>query len=214
VPLPHFYPILDTGLLHSRGFAPLDAARAILEGGARILQFRHKGQFTREVFESAEAIAQMCRQAGANFVVNDRADIARLLDAGLHVGQDDLSPSDARHIIGSARTLGFSTHNIDQFRNALAESVDYLAFGPVFSTSSKQNPDPVAGLDAFNRIRAISNRPLVAIGGITRDRAAQVLALGADSLAVIADLYPDPLDEVSLSERVAEWLAITKKCYL
>jgi thiamine-phosphate pyrophosphorylase len=214
LPFPRFYPILDTDLLTLRGMSPLDAARAMIDGGARILQLRHKGQYTREMFESAEAIAQMCRESDVSFIVNDRADIARLLDAGLHIGQDDLTPSDARQIIGTARTLGFSTHNEDQFQRALAEPVDYLAFGPVFSTSSKQNPDPVAGLDALSRMPGLTNRPLVAIGGITRTRAAEVFAHGADSLAVIADVYPDPLDGVSLRQRVREWIAVTKKCYL
>lgn len=208
--LPRFYPILDTGLLKSRGLSLLEAGRAIVEGGARILQLRHKGQYTRQVFDDAEGLARLCREAEAIFIVNDRADIALLLNAGLHIGQDDLSPADARRIIGFGRSLGFSTHNPIQFEAALAQPVDYLAFGPVFPTCSKQDPDPVAGLDAIQRVAAMrKGLPVVAIGGITRAQAPRVLAQGATSVAVIADLYPDPLNASVLSERVREWLAIT-----
>ncbi len=210
--LPRFYPILDSALLQSRGLSLVAAARAILEGGARILQFRHKGPFTGDIFDQAEAISKLCIDAGAAYILNDRADIALMLNAGLHVGQEDLSPIDARKIIGPTRMLGFSTHNASQFEQELGEPVDYLAFGPVFSTSSKLNPDPVAGLQAIEaaaKARGGRPIPLVAIGGITRARAASVLACGADSIAVIADLYPDPLTPESLKTRVQEWLEIT-----
>jgi thiamine-phosphate pyrophosphorylase len=206
---PRFYPILDSDLLQLRGLAPTEAARTLLDAGVRILQLRHKGPYTRAIFEQAGSIAKMCHERDARFIVNDRADIALLLDAGLHAGQDDLEPTDARRVIGVTRTLGYSTHNEQQFRAALAEPVDYLAFGPVFPTTSKRNPDPVAGLDQLRRMRAMADRPLIAIGGITRARAPEVLAHGADSLAVIGDLYPDPPDRTSLKHRALEWIAIT-----
>jgi thiamine-phosphate pyrophosphorylase len=206
---PPFYPILDSELLQLRGLDLTEAARVLLEAGVRILQLRHKGPYTRAIFEQAGSIAALCREQEARFIVNDRADIALLLDAGLHIGQDDLAPADARRVIGAGRTLGYSTHNEQQFRAALAEPVDYLAFGPVFPTASKRNPDPVAGLDQLRRMRAMANRPLIAIGGITRERAPEVLVHGADSLAVIGDLYPDPLDAASLEHRALEWMAIT-----
>lgn len=208
--IPAFYPIIDTDLLHQRAFDPVEAAKVLTDAGVRILQFRHKASYTRAIFTTAERIAQICRDAKAAFIVNDRADIAILLDAGLHIGQDDLPPAQARQLIGAGRMLGFSTHNETQMAAALAEPADYLAFGPVFATSSKLNPDPVVGLELLRRIRTIANRPLVAIGGIKRERAAEVLSSGADSIAVIGDLYPDPLDHASLRRRAIEWLEATQ----
>lgn len=206
---PRFYPILDTAVLAARGCGVADAARALVEAGVRLLQLRHKGPYSREFFAEAETVARLARNAGAHFVVNDRADIALLLDAGLHVGQDDLSPADARRVIGASRMLGHSTHNEAQLRSALCEPVDYIAFGPVYGTASKLNPDPVVGLTMLRRMGELVDRPLIAIGGITRDRAAEVLAHGADSVAVIGDLYPEVLDALSLKRRAREWLEVT-----
>jgi len=202
--IPAFYPLLDP----SCGLPATSAAEAILEAGARILQFRHKGFFSRDVFVEAERIAALCRDAGALFVINDRADIAMLLDAALHLGQDDLPPADARRIMPPARIIGFSTHNAVQLRAADREPVDYLAIGPIFATSSKQNPDPVVGLDRLRTLRALTQKPLVAIGGITRHTARSVLEAGADSVAIIGDLYPQLRTKASLRARAEEWLAI------
>ena len=124
-------------------------------------------------------------------VVNDRADIAALLGAALHLGQDDLPPTDARKILPKPAVIGFSTHDERQVRSAADEPVDYVAFGPVFPTASKENPDPVTGLDQLRRMRALTNRPLVAIGGITLENAEEALAAGADSVAVISGFLPD-----------------------
>src|ERR1035438_7449878 len=169
-----FYPILDTGTASRRGIDPVNAAAQILEAGAGLLQFRHKGFFSREVFHQAREIASLCRESGARFIVNDRADIAKLLDAGLHLGQDDLSPSDARLVLGDGKMLGVSSHNEAQLRSASAEAVDYLALGPIFGTSTKLNPDPEVGLDELRRLRPLTTRPLIAIGGITRSNARSV----------------------------------------
>jgi thiamine-phosphate pyrophosphorylase len=207
LPFPRFYPILDSAALAARGLAVTGAADALLAAGVRILQLRHKGAYSREVFAAAETIARLAREAGATFIVNDRADIALLVDAGLHVGQDDLPPADARRVIGAGRTIGFSTHNEEQMREALAEPVDYVAFGPVYPTASKANPDPVVGLARLRRIRAMADRPLIAIGGITRERSGEVLAHGADSIAVIGDLYEGCADAAALRRRAEEWLA-------
>ena len=184
--LPAFYPVLDADRLPA-----VPAAEALLSAGARILQFRHKNFFSRQAFEEATRIAEMCRSAGALFVVNDRADVAALLNAGLHLGQDDLSPVDARRILPAASILGFSTHNEQQLSAGDLEPVDYLAIGPIFATGSKQNPDPVVGLDRLRKLRALTQKPLVAIGGITRALAPKVFEAGADSVAIIGDLYPD-----------------------
>jgi thiamine-phosphate pyrophosphorylase len=205
VRLPALYPILDTGTVNRRGIGVVAAATQILEAGAQILQFRHKEFFSREVFAELEQVAALCREARAMFVVNDRADIARLTSAGLHLGQEDLLPVDARLVVGAETVIGFSTHNERQFREALAQPADYLAFGPIFSTASKENPDPVVGLDELSRLRALTKWPLVAIGGITRANARSVLAAGADSVAVIGDLYPE---DGEIRARVEEWLRI------
>jgi len=203
--LPRVYPILDTQLLRAKGSDPETAATAWLDAGARILQFRHKLQWTREVFEQAERIATQCRDRGTVFVVNDRADMAKLLHAGLHVGQDDLPPRDARALLDTEALLGYSTHNPQQLQNAGAQPADYLAIGPIFSTASKQNPDPVVGLDGLRQCRLLATRPLVAIGGITRETAAGVFAAGADTVAVIGDLLPETCTGATLRRRMEEW---------
>lgn len=210
--LPRLYPILDTATLERRGCDASLAAAAMLEGGARILQFRHKGNFTRGVFEQAERIAGLCRSAGALYIIDDRADIAMMLDAGLHVGQDDVPAQIARRLIGPDRTLGYSTHNQEQVAAAAGQPVDYLAFGPVYPTASKEHPDPVAGLEGLRAAKeGAAGRPLVAVGGITRANALETLAAGADSLAVIGDVLPDPCTPETIRSRIEEWARLLKK---
>jgi thiamine-phosphate pyrophosphorylase len=204
--LPPFYPLLDTGLLARRGFEVTAAAEAILEAGAGILQFRHKAFFSRDAYEQAARVAELCRAANSRFVVNDRADFAMLLDAALHLGQDDLAPADARRIMGQGSIIGFSTHNEAQLQAGDREPVDYLAIGPIFGTVSKENPDPVVGLETLRELRRITSKPLVAIGGIALERAQAVLSAGADSIAVISDLYPEPLTKASLRSRAEQWM--------
>ncbi len=186
----------------------IDAADAVLEGGARILQFRYKGFFSREVFEDARRVSELCRSTGALFVMNDRADMAMLLGAGLHLGQEDLPPGDARRIMPAGSMIGFSTHNEAQLRAGDKEPVDYLAIGPMFATGTKENPDPVVGVEELRRLRAFTEKPLVAIGGITRENAPAVFQAGADAVAVIGDLYSDPCTKAALRSRTEEWLAI------
>jgi thiamine-phosphate pyrophosphorylase len=193
--LPPFYPIIDS----------VPAAEALLEAGARILQFRHKGFFSRSVFEDASRAAELCRSAGALFVVNDRVDVAMLLGAAVHLGQEDLAPADVRRILPPGSIIGLSTHNERQLRAGDLEPVDYLAMGPIFATASKQNPDPVVGLDRLRTLRSLTQKPLVAIGGITRALAPQVFEAGADSVAIIGDLYPN------LRAQAAEWIAISAR---
>lgn len=208
---PRVYPILDTETLAQHGIALDTAAAALLEGGAGILQVRQKGHWTRQVFESARQVACLCREAGAVLVVNDRADFAMLLEGGLHIGQEDLAPRDARKLIGPDALLGFSSHNLEQLSAAGGEPVDYVALGPVYPTSSKQNPDPVVGVDEVRRLRPLIGKPLVAIGGITRANAAGVLNAGADSVAVISDLVPQSPTARSLRERMEEWQRIAAR---
>ncbi|MEK7404840.1 MAG: thiamine phosphate synthase [Acidobacteriota bacterium] len=208
--IPRLYPILDTESLARRNLAVERAAEAMLRGGARLLQFRHKGHFSQAVLKQAERVAELCRRAGALFIVDDLADVALLLDAGLHVGQDDLPPGEARRLHGPKRILGFSTHNLAQFAAALEEPVDYISFGPVFPTQTKVKPDPVVGLGALRMLRALAERPLVAIGGITRENAVEVLAAGADSVAVISDLLPEPCTWEGLRARMEEWQRLVR----
>jgi thiamine-phosphate pyrophosphorylase len=207
--LPRVYPILDTESLDRCGIAIETAAAAFLEGGAGILQIRHKRHWTRDFFAFARNVARLCRENGTPLIIDDRADFAMLLDAGLHVGQDDLSPRDARKLIGSEATLGYSSHNMAQLAAAGGEPVDYVAIGPIFATSSKRNPDPVAGVAEIRRCRALIEKPLVAIGGITIDNAREVWTAGADSLAVIGALLPQPATARTLRQRMEEWTALS-----
>jgi thiamine-phosphate pyrophosphorylase len=206
--LPRVYPIVDTGVLERRGWASDAFARALLDGGARLLQVRHKGFVRREDFAIFEKIRALCQRYGATMVLNDRADLAALLDAGLHVGQQDLPPTLARRLVSTA-LLGFSTHNAAQLASANHEPADYLAVGPVFATSSKPGAGPPLGVDALPALRALTVKPLVAIGGITLETAPLVLEHGADSVAVIGALIPDTLTSQSLTQRMHEWLKAT-----
>lgn len=184
-------------------------AAALLEGGAKILQYRHKAAFSRTRFSELDSIARLCAQAGVRLMVNDRADLAVLVNAGVHVGQDDLSPEQVRRIVG-ARMVGYSTHNELQLMADETEAADYLAFGPIFPTASKENPDPTVGLEALARLRAVVDKPLVAIGGVTLETAPAVWRAGADSIAVIAGLLPDPLTPESIRKRIEEWNQLSR----
>jgi len=208
--LPRVYPILDTESLARRSVALEVAAAAFLEGGAQILQIRHKQPWSRDFFETARTVARLCREAGVTLVVNDRADFAMLLDAALHVGQDDLSPRDARRLMGPDAIIGYSSHNIRQLCEAGGEPVDYVALGPIFTTASKQNPDPVTGLEEIRRCRSLIEKPLVAIGGITLENATDAWKAGADSVAVIAGLLPETATAQSLRERMEQWQLLLK----
>jgi thiamine-phosphate pyrophosphorylase len=164
-------------------------AGALLRAGVRVLQYRHKGRFGRRNFEECRAVAEQVHEAGGVLLVNDRADVAVLCGAdGVHLGQTDLSPEKARQFLGERSLIGYSTHTREQAALAARMPVDYLAIGPVFPTRTKQQPDPVVGLEVVSEVRALTARPLVAIGGITLDNAATVLRAGAEAVAVISDL--------------------------
>jgi len=205
--LPRFYPILDTAALATRQCPVLLAGKALIEAGAKILQYRHKDAWTQNHFEEAAQLSKLCCDTGVLFVVNDRADFARLLRTALHVGQDDLSPVAARQVAGD-EVMGFSTHNAAQVARGNEEPVEYLSLGPIFATNSKLRPDPVVGLEGLRRLRELTEKPLVAIGGIALQNAGEVLAAKADSVAVISDLYPPKCDHKSLLARAQEWLRV------
>jgi thiamine-phosphate pyrophosphorylase len=199
MPFPRLYPILDVDFLareaQDGGLIPVLCAyaKALAEAGCTVMQYRAKSLPVREALSQARELRRLLPDA--TLIMNDRADGFD----GVHVGQDDLSPEGARKVVGNARAVGYSTHNGVQVAEALSQPIDYLAIGPVFATGSKQRPDPVLGLEGVAEARrqiALSGKqlPLVAIGGITRENAAEVLRAGADSLAVIGDLSGTPGD--------------------
>jgi len=191
VHLARLYAILDTSFFTDSG-AMFAAAEALASTNCRLLQYRNKSGNARQMLEHA---LELKKRLGGSLILimNDRADLCLAADFdGVHVGQNDLSPEAVRAIIGPDRWLGVSTHNPDQLREADLTSADYLAIGPVFATASKEKPDPVVGLEGVRRARALTGKPLVAIGGITRANAASVVEVGADAVAVISDLLRDP----------------------
>jgi thiamine-phosphate pyrophosphorylase len=188
--LPRLYVILDAALITS---SERECAQSLAEAGVRLLQYRNKSAPARQYLETSRALAEALRPSGVSFFVNDRPDVAFLAGAtGVHVGQDDLDVEQARRVAGPDKLVGVSTHNLEQFQKAAAGTADYIAVGPVFSTSSKANPDPVVGLDFIRSVRRLTDKPVVAIGGITLDRAASVIEAGADSVAVISGILGAP----------------------
>ena len=194
---PRLYVIVDAGLMRE---PTTEIARKLLGAGVKMLQYRAKNVPAKEMLASARELAGVARSAGARFFVNDRPDVAYLSKAhGVHVGQDDLDVEEARAVVGPEAWVGLSTHNIEQFEKAARSSADYIAIGPIFETTSKVNPDPVVGLELVRRVRRLTERPVVAIGGITLERAAEVIDAGADSVAVISDILgaEDPAERAS-----------------
>jgi thiamine-phosphate pyrophosphorylase len=206
--LPRFYPILDTVAVTERGCAVIPAAKALLDAGIKILQYRHKDDWTQVHFDEAKQIANLCHEVGVLFVLNDRADFARLLGAALHVGQDDLPPVAARRVM-SDEVIGFSTHDELQLARANEEPIEYVSLGPIFVTNSKNKPDPVVGIDGLRTLRPFTEKQLAAIGGITPENARDVLNAGADSVAVISGLLPHTCDQITLKRRAEEWIRLT-----
>lgn len=196
------YPILDTDLCRERRLEPLAVLAAFLAGGARFLQLRDKNPSTGARLALAEAVVARAHAAGARVVVNDRPDIARLSGAdGVHVGQDDLSVDEVRRIMGDTAIVGLSTHDDRQIEAAMRSRATYVAVGPIYGTSTKETGYDARGLDLVRRaLRQRSGqagRPVVAIGGITLERAPEVIAAGATSVAVISDLLVgDPAERV------------------
>jgi thiamine-phosphate pyrophosphorylase len=194
--LPPLYVILDAALLPSD---PIEFTKKLLDAGARLFQYRNKTSSSRELLYASQALCFTVRQHGGTFLVNDRADVAHLAGAnGVHLGQDDLSVAAARKIVGPDGLIGLSTHNLPQFEAAVESDADYIAVGPVFPTTGKRNPDPVVGTDFIRTVRKLTDKPIVAIGGITLERAGEVLHAGADSVAVISDILKakNPVEKV------------------
>jgi len=185
--LPRLYAIIDP--TQTKSLEPLDVTDTLLSVGVRLIQYRGKMDSSRRLFDVCSAMAERVHQAGGMFIVNDRADLARITGSdGVHVGQEDLPVEEARRVLLAGQCVGVSTHTRTQVEEAGATSADYIAFGPIFPTGSKERPDPVVGLERLREMRGLARKPLVAIGGITLDNAASVIEAGADSVAVIHDL--------------------------
>lgn len=187
---------------------------AWLEAGVRLIQLRAKGMASGPLLELADALAASTREAGATFIVNDRADIAAQCGAdGVHVGQDDLSPADVRAVVGPRAIVGVSTHSDAQLDAALGQPVSYVAVGPVFATRTKATGYEAIGFEQVRRAAVAAHGaglPLVAIGGITLDRALDVLAAGADAVAVITDLLPNP-PSIAVAPRARQWVTSLRR---
>jgi thiamine-phosphate pyrophosphorylase len=199
ITLPRLYAILDASCFSDRE-QMFEAAERWVRAGVTLLQYRNKTADAGVMLEEAKGLLQRLSPAGApaphgqiRLIMNDRADLCLAAEFdGVHIGQDDLSPESARKIVGSGRWVGVSTHNASQVEQAEQTSADYVAIGPVFATASKEKPDPVVGLAGVRAARALTRKPLVAIGGITRGNCRSVIEAGADSVAVISDLVRDP----------------------
>jgi thiamine-phosphate pyrophosphorylase len=194
---PPLYVILDADLLKT---SELPFARLMAESGVELLQYRAKHASSRHVYDTCKLLCDgLAEFPNSRFIVNDRPDIAAILGAGgVQVGQDDLAVESARAIVGRDAWVGVSTHNLEQVEAADKTTADYIAFGPIFPTATKENPDPTVGLQLLAEARKLTRKPLVAIGGITLDRAADTYRAGADSLAVIRDIIQaaDPAAQV------------------
>ena len=212
--LPPLYPIIDFAFFASKP-DPVGAiaryAQELVDGGAELIQLRDKSEPAQlNRFLSCARELRHVTGERAMLIINDRVDLCLSAGAdGVHLGQDDLSPAAARRIFdsisdGKPRIIGYSTHSLDQVRAAQELPVDYIAIGPVFATSSKANPDPVVGLEEVRAARGITKKPLVAIGGITRQNCRQVTEAGADAVAVISDLFESP------GKAVADFLRVLR----
>jgi thiamine-phosphate pyrophosphorylase len=186
IALPRLYAVAD------KTFGdPVQLAKALFEGGAQLVQIRDKAATANELLREVEEALKIS-PPGSRLIVNDRSDVARIAGAaGVHLGQQDLAPSLARRALKTGQIVGRSTHNLYQAMEADRDVVDYIAVGPIFPTTTKQNPEPVLGLDSLREICYKVKKPVVAIGGITLETAHDVLACGASSVAVIGDLLKD-----------------------
>jgi len=186
--LPKLYAITDCQLSNC---THEEIVQMMLAGGARLIQLRDKDASAKELLDAARKCLPLTRAAGAMLILNDRVDVALTADTdGVHLGQEDLAVEEAREILGAEKIIGVSTHSLDQFRDALKTTANYIAVGPIFPTKTKENPAPVVGLELLREAKKLADRPIVAIGGITIENAPEVLTAGADSLAVISALYP------------------------
>ena len=189
--LPKIYPLTSIEL---SGLSHADQVHLLSLGGATLIQLREKQLPPAQFFEHAKTAVEAAEKSGVRVIINDRADIALAVGAhGVHLGQDDLSPDAARKLLGDNALIGYSTHNVEQARQALTQPIDYIAIGPIFETSTKSDTFPTLGLNGLRAVRdAVGNAQLVAIGGISHTNAHKVIEAGANSVAVISALLADP----------------------
>ena len=189
--LPKVYPITDTNL---SGLSHAEQIDRLIAGGATLIQLRDKHAAPRDFYRQVEAALQIARKHDVQLIINDRVDVALALGAdGVHLGQTDMPVEAARRLLGERVIVGISTHNLEQAKLAANMPVDYVAFGPIFKTSTKENPDPSAGLEALRGVRTIVGAlPVVAIGRITLANAEEAWKAGADAVSSIAALVSDP----------------------
>jgi thiamine-phosphate pyrophosphorylase len=208
--VPRLYPILDADALMRAGVPLVTAARVLHDAGLRWVQYRDKQGSDAAVAESMRKLRVIFPEGEAVVLLNDRVHLCGQTGAdGVHIGQDDMAPAEARRMLGPKRLLGVSTHNVAQLGAALATGApDYVAIGPVFATGSKKNPDPVVGLEGVRAARALTRLPLVAIGGVTAKNGREVIEAGADAVAVISGLLPQ--GDRSTEERVRDFLALLR----
>ncbi|MCS6874956.1 MAG: thiamine phosphate synthase [Pyrinomonadaceae bacterium] len=201
--LPRIYPITDCRI---SGKSHAEQVRLLIEGGAKIIQLREKKTSSKQFYLDAKQAISIAKACGVKIIINDRADIAYLLEAdGLHLGQQDLMPRHARQLLGKKALIGYSTHSVEQAIEAVRMPIDYISVGPIFQTKTKENPDPAVGIEGLKEIRSIvGDFPIVAIGGITLQNARQVLNAGADSVAVISDI----LSSENIPKRVEAFLSV------
>ena len=198
--LPKIYPITDTRIAKISHVAQVEK---LIEGGATFIQLREKYASPEDFYEAAQLALEYARKRGVKIIINDRVDIALALKAdGVHLGQDDLPPEEARKILGGKAIIGFSTHNLEQAIHAAKLPVDYLAIGPIYATATKKNPDQTIGLEGIRTVgKAVGDFPLVAVGGINYRNLPEIFESGADSAAIISDLIGEP-DKITQQMRL------------
>jgi thiamine-phosphate pyrophosphorylase len=189
--LPKIYPITDRQL---SGLSHAEQLKRLIDGGATLIQLREKHLPPIDFLREAEAAAKVAADESITLIINDRVDIAMAIGAhGVHLGQDDMPVEGARHLVKDRALIGFSTHTQQQMEAAVLLPIDYVAFGPIFTTRSKQDHDPTVGLTQLRAVKNIATElPIVAIGGITFANVQAVLEAGADSVAVIASVVGEP----------------------
>jgi len=204
--IPIIYPIIDSSLVTLDNIGK--TAEAIIDGGAKILQLRAKSLSSKEFLETARIIRKITKDKGTVFIVNDRVDIALLADAdGVHLGQGDLPVKEARRLLGNNKIIGYSTHNLREALEAVRLPVDYISFGPIFPTKTKEDAQTPKGLRWLSEVRKAVEIPIVAIGGITETNMAHVLKEGVEGVAMISEI----LTVKDISQKINRVIATAKK---
>jgi thiamine-phosphate pyrophosphorylase len=204
--IPPLYPIIDSSLTASADIEK--TATAIINGGAKIIQLRAKGLSSREFLKSAFIVSKITKDRDVIFIVNDRVDIALIVDAnGVHLGQDDLPAKEARRLLGSKKIIGYSTHNLRESLEAIKLPINYISFGPIFSTKTKEDAQTPKGIKGLSEVRKSVSIPIVAIGGINEENMVHVLREGANSVAMISEILVSP----DISKKMNRLIAVVKK---